>query len=383
MCAALGILLLSGCVSPIGVNRISLQEANKSLNANVLTTGKVGTDTHQFLSRQDLAGRYQEDPVGTIAIVHSGLGQPDESVRLFVLAELSFEYAQRTRDRSYFVAAAAYSWAFLFPQNAGLGAGRYDPRVRIAMDLYNRGITEGLERGDGVEVDLSARTIALPYGSLQVAVDPSGFMFGGYRLDKFVSLADFEVRGLRNRYHRRGIGAPLAASVVKSGQQDVDQWLAPRVKVPVTALLRFSDPIPSTPGSELHATIELYDDAETALLQIGANDVPLEAETTAALAYQLNNAPVWDFEFAGFRKGDFALGSQKDNLMMMHPHHSGRIPVVFVHGTASSPARWAEMANELMNDPVLAQRYELWFYIYNTGNPVAPARPSVRRRRRW
>ena len=27
------------------------------------------------------------------------------------------------------------------------------------------------------------------------------------------------------------------------------------------------------------------------------------------------------------------------------------IPVVFVHGTASSPARWAEMANELLGDP--------------------------------
>ena len=38
---------------------------------------------------------------------------------------------------------------------------------------------------------------------------------------------------------------------------------------------------------------------------------------------------------------------------MLHPHKTGRIPVVLVHGTASSPARWAELVNELENDPQL------------------------------
>jgi len=45
--------------------------------------------------------------------------------------------------------------------------------------------------------------------------------------------------------------------------------------------------------------------------------------------------------------------------------------VVFVHGTASSPARWAEMANELLGDRLIASHYQLWFFIYNSGNPVA------------
>ena len=128
----------------------------------------------------------------------------------------------------------------------------------------------------------------------------------------------------------------------------------------------------------MHATIELYDDMETAAVQIGETSVPLESETTATLAYWLEGAPVWDFEFAGFRKGDFSLVSQQDNLFMLHPYRPGRIPVIFVHGTASSPARWAEMANELMNDPVLAQRYQLWFYIYNTGNPIVYSAMGLR-----
>jgi hypothetical protein len=47
------------------------------------------------------------------------------------------------------------------------------------------------------------------------------------------------------------------------------------------------------------------------------------------------------------------------------------IPVVLVHGTASSPARWAEMANELLGDPAIASHYQLWFFMYNSGNPIA------------
>jgi hypothetical protein len=44
---------------------------------------------------------------------------------------------------------------------------------------------------------------------------------------------------------------------------------------------------------------------------------------------------------------------------------------VLVHGTASSPARWAELINELENDPHFWENYEIWLFMYNTGNPIA------------
>ena len=46
------------------------------------------------------------------------------------------------------------------------------------------------------------------------------------------------------------------------------------------------------------------------------------------------------------------------------------MPVVFAHGTASSPARWAEMVNELTNDQNLWGHYQFWLFTYNTGNPI-------------
>ena len=54
----------------------------------------------------------------------------------------------------------------------------------------------------------------------------------------------------------------------------------------------------------------------------------------------------------------------------MGPYRPGRIPVVLVHGTASSPMRWAEMLNELQNDRNLWGHYQFWLFTYNTGNPI-------------
>ena len=364
-------LLTAGCMTPIGVKRISPQDANRALTANVLTTGKPGAPAQEFLYRLNLSEKYRKDPAKTINELHAGLGQGDEPNRLFALAELSFDYAEHGGGHSYYLASAAYAWAFLFPENPGVRPGCYDPRARTAMDLYNRGVTAGLASGTGDEVDLSARSMALPFGPLQLDVDPACFKFGGFQLVHFTSLADFQVRGLRNRYRHRGIGAPLAASVSKSGEERVDRWIPPRTKVPVTALLRFDHPRRGMSEGAVRGTIQVYDAGERSTVQIGDVTVPMEYDTTTALAYQLEGAPVWDFEIAGFRSGDFSLKLTEDNLGMLHPFHPGRIPVVFVHGTASSPARWAEMVNELMNDPVLEQRYQPWFFIYNTGNPVA------------
>ena len=54
----------------------------------------------------------------------------------------------------------------------------------------------------------------------------------------------------------------------------------------------------------------------------------------------------------------------------MDAYRPGRIPVVFVHGTASSAGRWADMVNDLLDDPRIRDRYQFWFFTYDTGNPV-------------
>jgi hypothetical protein len=163
--------------------------------------------------------------------LNSGLGKTDEHDRLFALSELSFVHAEDSGNQSYYLASAAYAYAFLFPPDPADGPGRYDPRLRLAVDLYNRGIALGLATKDGDEVELSERQLTLPFGSLDLRVNQGEFNYAGNHLTKFVSLADLEVRGLRNTYRRAGIGAVLAARVEPQANGTANRWIpdkAPR-----------------------------------------------------------------------------------------------------------------------------------------------------------
>jgi pimeloyl-ACP methyl ester carboxylesterase len=368
-------LVASGCATPVGVSRLNEQATHRKLNANVLSAGKPSAYSTQILERTALARRYKNEPEAVLAELNSGLGKPDERDRLFALSELSFAYAQQSHKQSYYLASAVYAYAFLFPADIAIAPGPYDPRLRLALDLYNRGIALGLATKDGKEVDLSARQVVLPFSSLSLAADPTGFAYAGNRLTHFVSLGELEVRGLRNTYRKAGIGAALSARVERVTNESAHGWITPNAQVPITAFVRFDDPRRAMGDGQLHGTVELYDDDRTTTVQVGSYCVPLEADPSVALAYRLEDSPLWDFEIAGFRRGDFSsLGADKSDdisgLFVLHPYHPNQIPVVLVHGTASSPARWAEMANELLGDPAIGSRYQIWGFIYNSGNPI-------------
>lgn len=373
-------LFASACATPVGIKHVDEETAYRTLEANILSSGKPSSYSTQLLERNALVKRYQDHPQQVLAELYSGLGKPDEHDRLFALSELSFACAQAEQDQSYFLSSAVFAYAFLFPENPKNAPGAYDPRLRLAVDLYNQGLAKGLATKDQTEVDLTQRQLPLPFGSLDLRVDEEGFRYGGYHLTKFVSLSDLEVRGLRHRYREAGVGAPLAANVEPLGEGAANRWIPATAKVPVTAFVRFDDPRRGMSEGKIRGTLHIYDPDKDSLVRIGAYDVPLESDSTAALAYRLEGAPIWDFEIAGFHNGDFSfLGKGKDNgLFMLHPYMPGLIPVVFVHGTASSPARWAEMANELLGDPKIASHYQLWFFVYNSGNPIALSAMKLR-----
>ena len=371
------LLLVSACATPVGVVRLDTQEVYRGLTSNVLSAAKPSDWSVQVLQRLDLVERFEQDPEAVLAALHKSIQQPvsEDQVqnRLFALSELSFFHAENSGQPSYYSASAVYAYAFLFPET-GAPPDPLDPRRRLAADLYNLGLTKGLTGGaNQEEIVIENKTAPLPFGELKLEVSPQEFLWGGYRFKRFIPVGEFGVRGLRNRYRQAGIGAPLAAELVpdESGPaaEAARKRIPPRMKVPVTAFIRLTEPRRAFIDGKFVGKLELYPADGASSVRIGDREVPLELQPTAALAYMLEGAPVWDFEIAGFRFADEqkVLG---DGLLMLNPYRPGRIPVVLVHGTASSPARWAEMINELTHDPVLRGRYQFWLFMYNTGQPI-------------
>ena len=371
----LGILALMawGCATPIGVNYVDLSVAYQSLTANVLSAEKPSSFSARELVNRNLYLRFEEDPAKALAELHSDLASEGDEDLIFALAELSFFHARNSGDRSYYLAAAVYAYAFVFPGQHGTPPRLIDPRARWAVDLYNQSLTQAAKSAEGAYAIPMGGTFKLPFGELTVTFNEADLIWAGYRLKDFIPAADVEVRGLSNRYRTPGIGAPLAASIEPIGATTTNQdaYIPLRMKIPVTAFLRLADPRGALKSGKLKGDLEFYTPDSARSIKVNGVEVPIEFETTSALALQLEGAPVWDFEIAGFRSGDFTIGKQRLGLYMLHPHQTGRIPVVLVHGTASSPARWAELINELENDPRFWQHYELWLFIYNTGNPIA------------
>lgn len=314
-------LLLAACASPIGIVRGSTKDVHHELTANVLSAGEASEWSQQVLRRTSLFDRFEDDPVTALGELHKELQLRVSSDRLFALAELSFLHAERSGQREYYLAAAAYAYAFVLPAHEEVAVRPIDPRYRLAVDLYNLGIGRGLREPDGEAVLLDPGTRRLPFGELRLTVDPSQFLWSGYRLTRFVSVGEFLVRGLRNRYRQAGAGAPLAASVEPAGSGTAAEALrkrvSPRVKVPVTAFVRFADPLRSILDGKMEARIELYAFDQATTVRVGQGDVPLESEPTAVLGYWLEGAPVWDHEIAGFRFAEPPILA--DGLIMVHP----------------------------------------------------------------
>ncbi len=372
----LGLILLSlvigACASPISVTRADPRDVQRELTKNVLSAGEPSTFSQIVINRADLHGKFDDDPEGTLRTLHSEIAANGRtSDQLFALAELSFLHAERSHKQEYYLAAAIYAYAFLFPPLGEASLPPYDPRFRDACDLYNRALTGAFRSQDGTEVEPRAGVFPLPFGQLDVAFDPAQLTWANWELSQFVPIAELDVKGLRNRYRRPGLGAPLAASIVPRVPDQSGLQIPSNLKVPVTAFLRIENPRRQLISGQLDARLELYVTSDVDTVQVGARRVPLEVESTAALAYMLSGSNVWDLEISGFLFGDLLRERKLEaQLFALEPYRPGRIPVVFVHGTASSPARWAEMFNELQNDPRIAHRYQFWFFTYETGNPI-------------
>ncbi|HSE92484.1 MAG TPA: hypothetical protein VLF19_04190 [Methylomirabilota bacterium] len=350
------------------------QEVHRNLTRSVVATGEPSWPTRNVLFEHGLFEGFAERPETVIADLHRAMVAAGGDLDLlFGLAELSFLHGGASDKREYQLAAAVYAFAFLFPEDGGPAPGRFDPRLRVAADLYNLALTEGFASEDRSEVVPRAGTFELPFGRLEVAFDQAALRAGDRELYRFIPVAELDVRGLAMRYRWAGLGAPLAASArpIDASKPGRD-LIAPRIQVPVTALLRVPQARRAlVQGQPLGGTLELHLawDAET--VSIAGERVPLENEPTAALALALTDAPVVEVELFGFLGRLSGLLRQRPPLVSTTPYKPGLIPVVFVHGTASSIVRWAEMFNRLQADPEIRSRYQFWFFQYDSGNPVA------------
>ena len=203
LCCIIWLLLTAGCETPVGVERVDASTAQRRLTANVLTTDELNPQARNVMRRWVLSERYDDDPAGAIGALHviatDGRGGEDEVI---TLAEMAYLHGEKTQQRPYFLAAAIYSFAFLFPEQRFKPPSPYDPRLRLAADLYGFGIIYAFASDDHATVEFKSGGYQLPFGTVQVVVSPSAFEWHNRRIVALLPVQDIAIRGLANRYRR-------------------------------------------------------------------------------------------------------------------------------------------------------------------------------------
>jgi pimeloyl-ACP methyl ester carboxylesterase len=366
------LLPLTACRPPVGVVRLDLRQVQEQLKGDVLNAGRPSAASRTELQRRGLSERYADDPVAVLAALHTALvADPHDADLLFALTELSFDHALHGGERSYYLATVVYAWEYLFGDGASERLDVFDPRGRLCADLYNAALVRAFESTRRGDVALRSGPRKLPFGTLDVSFDPQSVVWGEWRLINFESASDLGVWGLRNRYRTWGIGAALnAATMAADPGRDADGLVLPKIRVPVTMLLRPARGAGTDASAVWTARLEVHAVTNEPTAMIGARKVPLEYEPTSALAEALSEADPWRMEKQAFFHGAIVGAEASHRMGALEPLNPDKIPVVLVHGTASSLARWAEMVNDLMNDPDVRRRFQFWVFTYDTGNPI-------------
>ena len=102
-------------------------------------------------------------------------------------------------------------------------------------------------------------------------------------------------------------------------------------------------------------------------IRMGRASQPLAADWTAANAFYWRMSDLDDLALRNVLLP--SRFSRETGLYFLHPYDPEKIPLVMVHGLASSPGAFRETINSLCPEPWFRETYQIWLFCYPTGNP--------------
>ena len=364
------ILTSSGCGGAIGTRNVGFRKAYEQINTNALLNAQYSATSKNVLQRYNMGKFFREDPLKCLHELYKKINTDNRRDLLFALAELNYFTAKHTlrdlddtpllENRQYYLNAAILAYFYLFDETRNKPADPFDRRFRLACDIYNISLAKAMTNPKG-DLTFEAGTRQLPFGSIDLSLDARNFPVKLDRFEKIVAADRLDIYGLSRRNRDAGLGVPFIAVGKETAELPIKR------SSPGTLFLRIKGDVQGLEDGSLQGRMELYAPFDRTRVKIAGKSVPLESDLSAQLAYNLNQPVLWDLDMAGFFTGK---GSIPTGLYFPKPYNSAQIPVIFVHGTASSPVWWAEMANTLAADPVLRRRCQFGFYFYKSGKPV-------------
>jgi pimeloyl-ACP methyl ester carboxylesterase len=216
--------------------------------------------------------------------------------------------------------------------------------------------------------------------------------------------------GIHSIYRRDGLGAELVAvTKAPSFTNDVDDETAAHVETEaddnvvaaspaaprasngfavdsrpfsempspnVTALLWFNQNTLEQVLSAHEAVLSVYDPYRDESVVQQGQTVPLSANFSAGYGIWLARSG-----FAGQSLRSLfgrARGIDTPRIYLMQPFDPDRRIILMLHGLASSPEAWVNVANDIQGDEILRQHFQVWQVYYPTNVPILISLARIR-----
>jgi len=391
----INLLLVLLIVAPAGCAGVKVASVSSSdymalRRGDVLTTGELSVYAGTALQVVGIDKKKcdNEGAACRKALIETiGLHRED---RLSALAELWLQEAMdldtQVRDGDHtpailnaYLETVRHAYAYLFLTKRTLNMRALEDRQTQVRDYYNFAVQKTLTTLFGyyrkhppTDVNLNRDTnMRFGHWSITMRNEDVRLADGRTLPEDLIPASSLSFAGLRNQYRRDGLGAELVAitsrSVVNMGSAGVPYSETPFPAI--TAVMSF----PGTSLKEVlnthEAVITGYDPYSRESIDLAGTQVPLAANFTSSYGLWLARS--------GFAvqslltlvgKGEVL---EKPHVYLMQPYNPKLRIVIMMHGLASSPEAWINLANEVLGDETLRKQFQIWQIYYPTNAPIA------------
>jgi hypothetical protein len=378
---------LEGCAtvtqvrSFVSVEPLDLHQGYRQYSDNLLSSGRLSLATRQALNLVPEA-----DAAGTAAAQLAALAvseRIDPATRAFARSELALRAAQQldgkepVLSRQYYLVAAREAARLLFPDGKMIHVDPFDQKYRLASSFYSlaagRYFLLLMAAGSVWTGDITETT---PAGIFEVTFDNDDSDLYAYFFSDFSLAWGYRITGLRNRYTRDGIGVPLVARRAPGKSFPLERYFpAGGYIAPITVYLRFAPDDPAVTTDRVR--IGLADTRLAEHVCFARQTLPVAADFTAPYAVQITR----DHARAAVRAALFggSIPGSRLGITISAPWDPAKIPLVLVHGLASSAEIWRELTNDILGSEELRGRYQIIHYTYATNETVLATAARFRR----
>ena len=382
-------LLMAGCAG-VKVSFMDSSDYVALRRGDVLTTGRLSVYTGAALQVVGIDKKACNDQGAACrkALMET-IGLHSEK-RLSALSELWLLEAMRLdkhrRDREHvegilnaYLETARHAYAYMFWTERTPSMRALEDRQAQVRDYYNFAVQQTLAvmyeyygRNYPMNVDVM-RDVRLQSGNWKITIRIQDVRFASERAipEDLIPASSLSFRGLRNQYRRDGLGAEFVA-VTSSRVVDTQSAEVPYSETPfpaITALVTF-------PGTSLDEVLSAHEAVITGYDPYNREDVdpvgakiPLAANFTSAYGLWLARSGFASQSLLTLIGRGEVL--EMPRVYLLQPYNPNRRIVIMLHGLASSPEAWINLANEVMGDETLRRNYQIWQVYYPTNAPVA------------